>query len=92
MIENKCDFPCSTKHFSFSLDNKHTYTMLSREDTISYSKAVSYLDVFEKVRSQCLTHEMCKRDRLMEKCPPIKVGPEIQELQGNFLSIVNIKI
>ena len=33
-----------------------------------------------------------KRDRLMEKCPPIKVGPEIQELQGNFLSIVNIKI
>ena len=28
----------------------------------------------------------------MEKRPPIKVGPEIQEIQGNFLSIINVKI
>ena len=46
---------------SACLDNKHIYTLLSREDIISSSNAVSYLDVLEKVRSQCLTHEMYKK-------------------------------
>ena len=49
MIESKCNQSGQKAYLHFALEG----------GPITSSKAVSYLDVFEKVRSQYLTHEMC---------------------------------